>query len=46
MKDSNDSGSLAVSAGLAETAVTLLGRMMIAAVELAMPALATAKDTS
>jgi flagellar biosynthetic protein FliR len=33
-------GSLAVSAGLADIAINLLGRMMIAAVELAMPALA------
>jgi flagellar biosynthetic protein FliR len=33
-------GTISMSGGLAETAVTLLGRMMIAAVELAMPALA------
>ena len=33
-------GSIAMSAGLAEIAITLIGRMMIAAVELAMPALA------
>jgi flagellar biosynthetic protein FliR len=33
-------GSIALSGGLAETAIDLLGRMMIAAIELAMPALA------
>jgi flagellar biosynthetic protein FliR len=33
-------GTISLSGGLAETAVTLMGRMMIAAVELAMPALA------
>lgn len=33
-------GSLAFSAGLGDVAITLLSRMMIAAVELAMPALA------
>lgn len=33
-------GSLSLSGTIAETAVTLLGRMMIAAIELAMPALA------
>lgn len=33
-------GTLSLSGGLAEIAVTLLGRMMIAAIELAMPALA------
>ena len=33
-------GSISLSGGLAETAVTLMGRMMIAAIELAMPALA------
>ncbi len=33
-------GTIALSGGLAEIGVTLLGRMMIAAIELAMPALA------
>ena len=33
-------GSLSLSGSLGETALTLLGRMMIAAIELAMPALA------
>jgi flagellar biosynthetic protein FliR len=33
-------GSISLSGGLAEIAVNLLGRMMIAAIELAMPALA------
>jgi flagellar biosynthetic protein FliR len=33
-------GTISLSGGLAEIGVTLLGRMMIAAIELAMPALA------